>query len=120
MKNLLNKLSYALNELSEMDYCPRKISDFYNESQPGNREKESYFEIFGEEPPFEITDPLILPEQNDVVSINVLSPAEEDLKVLIYEDVKETDALVLQLISIEESSANLFIDFLRAIPYLGR
>ena len=119
-RGLLSKISYALNELWASDLCPDKIEDFYDKCEPGGREKESsYQEILGEEHPIELIEPLMLPDENDVLYVDVLSPPEDELRMSILADVKDLDTLVIEVISLKEKSVKTFLNFLKAIPYIG-
>lgn len=119
--NLLNKLSFALNELREEGKWSRKVSDFLEECTSGKREKPPLSEeIFGEEYPIEIIEPLMLCDHLDVLSIDLISPAEEELKMCLLTDVDDSDPLTLELTSAKDVGVNLFLQFLRAIPHIGK
>ena len=119
MKALLNKLSYALNELSQIEKCPKTISSFREKCSSGSKEKLPLHEqIFAEKPLIEILEPLILSEHNDVLSINVVSPSEDEfeLPIFCYEDL---EPLIVEIISVKDRGAKLFLKFLKSIPHIG-
>jgi len=121
MMDILDKLSFALNELREQEKLPRKVSEFLDECMSGRCEKRSlYEEIFGEEYPIEIIESLILRDHLDVVSIDLIRPVEEELKLRIFGRVDDLDPLILELTSIKEVGVNLFLQFLDLIPRIGK
>lgn len=119
--NLLNRTSFALNELQKQNGCPRKISDFLGECKSGRREETPlYEEIFGEEYSIEVIEPLILCEHLDVLSVDITSHAEDELRMCLYGDASELEPLVLELVSVKEIGVNMFLEFLRSIPKIGK
>lgn len=121
IRSLLNKLSYALDELSETEKCPKTISNFYDESVSGKREKVPiYQQILREAHPIEMLEPLILTEQDDVLSIDFLSPSREELEISLFTDTEELDPLTLEISSVKDSGAEFYLKFLKSIPYVGK
>lgn len=119
-RSLLTKISYALNELTEMEKCPKKISSFFEECELGGREESLYEEIFGEEYPIEIFEPLILAEYDDVLSNDVVSHSEEKLKIAMFIDSEDLEPLIVEMSSIKDRGVKLYLNFLKSIPYIGK
>ena len=113
LNELLKKFYYAVYVMLEMEECPRVIEKLYDWQMKEDIE-------FGlEESVPEIFSPTIMSDLNDVLSIDILKPAEDQTEELWF-TLRELGEVALDITSVKKEGAMFFTKFLKTIPLLGQ
>lgn len=110
-RDVLKIFSEAVYTMLDMEKCPKVIEELY-ESQV---EEEFSFE---KRVP-DLVSPTILSDLNDVISIEVLKPNEEQIKDLVFE-FHELDEVALDITSVKKEGCFFFLNCLKATPKIGK
>ena len=113
LNELLRKFYYAVYVMVEMEKCPEVIEKFYEWQMT----EELEFGFEGTVP--EIFSPTIMSDFNDVLSIDILAPAEDETGELWF-TLRELDEVALDIASVKKEGIKFFIEFLKNIPLIGK
>lgn len=112
-KEALNKFSNAVYEMLEMKKCPELIKKLYD------WQVEEVTEFGFEEPIPEIFSPTILADFNDVLSIEILTPTDEETEDIVFK-FDELNEIALDITSVKKEGSTFFLKCLKTIPAIGR
>jgi len=113
LNELLKKFYYAVYVTLEMEECPKAIEKFYDWQMKEDME-------FGfEESVPEIFSPTTMSDLNDVLSIDILKPLENETEELWY-TLRELGEVALDITSVKKEGVMFFVKFLEDIPLIGK
>lgn len=108
-KEILKEFSNAVYSMLEMEKHPEAIKILYE------CQTEEVTEFGFEEPVPVIFSPTVLSDFNDVLSIEVLKPTDDEVEDILFK-LNEIDEVALDITSVKEEGATFFLKCLMAIP----
>lgn len=112
-KEAMDNFSHAVYDMLEMEKYPEQIEKLYD------WQTKDVTEVGFEEPIPEIFSTTILSDLNDVLSIQILKPDEDETEDMVFQ-CKDLNEIALDITSVKKEGVTFFLKSLKTIPVIGK